>query len=92
MVIMAQSQSYRCVWSLDSPNLVYIIRQNGVSYTWEIPNAEAGNGRIEGDNLIGYIGGDEVVFYVSGRDNNGRPNQLRSDHEKWKNFILTRPF
>lgn len=78
-------------WKTNKEHLVYLIEQNGSSYTWRVVGApDSGTGRVEGENVISKVGGRDVVSFVSAKFPDGRPSELRTHDPQFADLVLYR--
>lgn len=78
------------VWQTNQPGLEYVIQQHGEEFTWHIPGAESGPGRIEGHNIFPEIDGRPVHFMVIEEHPPGHPIRLGTEDPQFRELILFR--
>jgi hypothetical protein len=79
-------------WLTNVPNLVYLFRQSGTSFTWSVVGApqSAGTGRIEGENIIAEVDGRSVVLFVTQRFPDRQPSEIRTHDPQFQHLIFSR--
>jgi len=84
------------LWETNKPPLMYMFEKDGQNGTWSIPGSELFGPKLSGPftidrlNIRANVDDVWIPFVISKVDDKGRPIEITSSHEDYRDLIIFR--